>query len=85
MVMSGNKIVKSVSFNIMNEKDKVCLERINDLNFSGYVKRLIEQDIREQKVVDMEESGNKSKSGPIRYKSKCYSKLAYFPFAWLYR
>jgi hypothetical protein len=83
--MSGNKIVKSVSFNIMNENDKVYLERIKDLNFSGYVKQLIEQDIQERKVFDVAGTGNSTKSAPIRYKRKCNSRLACFPFAWLLR
>jgi hypothetical protein len=49
--MSRNKVVKSVSFNIMNEKDKAYLELIQDMNFSGYVKILIEKDIRQRKVI----------------------------------
>ncbi|MCM2535014.1 hypothetical protein NDK43_25070 [Neobacillus pocheonensis] len=52
--MSGNKVVKSVSFNVMNEQDKVYLERIQDVNFSGYVKQLIEKDIRQRKVIKAE-------------------------------
>ena len=52
--MSGNKIVKSVSFNVMNEQDIAYLERIKDINFSGYVKRLIEKDIRHRKVIKAE-------------------------------
>lgn len=47
----GNKVVKSVSFNITNEDDKRYLERIQNVNFSGYVKRLIEKDIRQRKVI----------------------------------
>lgn len=47
----GNKIVKSVSFNITNEQDRKYLERIENVNFSGYVKRLIEKDIRQRKVI----------------------------------
>jgi hypothetical protein len=49
--MSGNKIIKSVSFNVTNEKDREYLERIKNTNFSGYVKRLIEKDIRQRKVI----------------------------------
>jgi hypothetical protein len=52
--MSRNKVVKSVSFNVMNEKDKAYLEKIQDMNFSGYVKLLIEKDIRQQKVLKSE-------------------------------
>lgn len=47
----GNKIVKSVSFNITNEQDRKYLERIENVNFSGYVKRLIEKDIRRRKLI----------------------------------
>jgi hypothetical protein len=69
--MSGNKIVKSVSFNVMNEKDQSYLERIENVNFSGYVKRLIEKDMRQRKMIKAEKnpeqtltSGHTS-SGPI--------------------
>ena len=47
----GNKIIKSVSFNITNEEDKKYLERIKNVNFSGYVKMLIEKDIRQRKII----------------------------------
>ncbi|MBV7509692.1 hypothetical protein KW850_31805 [Bacillus sp. sid0103] len=49
--MSKNKVIKSVSFNVTNEEDRRYLERIQDVNFSGYVKRLIEKDIRQRKVI----------------------------------
>jgi hypothetical protein len=52
--MSGNKVKKSVSFNIKNEQDQAYLERIQDVNFSGYVKRLVEKDIRQRKVIKAE-------------------------------
>ena len=46
-----NKVIKSVSFNITNEADKRYLERIQNINFSGYVKRLIEKDVRQRKII----------------------------------
>ena len=49
--MSKNKVIKSVSFNVTNEEDRRYLERIENVNFSGYVKRLIEKDIRQRKVI----------------------------------
>lgn len=50
-----NKVIKSVSFNVSNEEDRRCLERIESLdNFSGYVKRLIEKDIRQRRVIKSE-------------------------------
>jgi hypothetical protein len=52
--VSKNKVIKSVSFNISHEKDKEYLERIENVNFSGYVKRLIEKDIRQRKVIKAE-------------------------------
>lgn len=52
--MSRNKIIKSVSFNITNEKDREYLQRIENVNFSGYVKRLIEKDIRSRKIIKSE-------------------------------
>ena len=53
------KTVKSVSFNDKNEKDKQMLKHISRRNFSGYVKKLIEQDIktREDKKTHTEQSG----------------------------
>jgi muramoyltetrapeptide carboxypeptidase LdcA involved in peptidoglycan recycling len=39
--MSGNKIIKSVSFNVTNSEDKKMLEHLKRRNFSGYVKKLI--------------------------------------------
>lgn len=47
----GNKVVKSVSFNITNEDDQRYLDRVQNINFSGYVKRLIEKDIRQKKFI----------------------------------
>lgn len=47
----GNKVVKSVSFNITNEDDQRYLDRVQNINFSGYVKRLIEKDIRQRKFI----------------------------------
>lgn len=50
--MSRNKVIKSVSFNVTNEDDRRYLERIEALdNFSGYVKRLIEKDLRQRKEI----------------------------------
>jgi hypothetical protein len=49
--MSKNKIVKSVSFNITDEQDKIYLDRIKDINFSGYVKKLIDKDIKSRKII----------------------------------
>ncbi|WP_223595016.1 hypothetical protein [Neobacillus bataviensis] len=52
--MSKNKVIKSVSFNVTNEVDRRYLERIENVNFSGYVKRLIEKDMRQRKVIKAE-------------------------------
>ncbi|MEH7336256.1 hypothetical protein V7161_26890 [Neobacillus drentensis] len=52
--MSKNKVIKSVSFNVMNDQDKAYLERIEGVNFSGYVKRLIEKDMRQRKFIKSE-------------------------------
>lgn len=44
--MSNNKVIKSVSFNKTSEDDKKMLKHINKKrNFSGYVKKLIMQDV----------------------------------------
>lgn len=57
--MSKNKVIKSVSFNITNEKDREYLQHIENLNFSGYVKGLIEKDIigKKARAIHMNESG----------------------------
>lgn len=55
----SNKVRKTVSFNVTNEQDQEYLKRIENVNFSGYVKRLIEKDIRSRRVI-------KSNSEPIR-------------------
>ncbi|MEH7086702.1 hypothetical protein V7139_28835 [Neobacillus drentensis] len=57
--MSKNKVIKSVSFNVTNEEERRYLERIENVNFSGYVKRLIEKDMRQRKVI-------KSESTPVQ-------------------
>lgn len=65
--MSKNKVIKSVSFNVTNEEDQRYLERIERLgNFSGYVKRLIEKDIKSRRVIKAEHAPAKSLSdGPV--------------------
>ena len=45
----SNKVRKTVSFNIQNESDKECLEYIDQVNFSGYVKELIQADMQKRK------------------------------------
>jgi hypothetical protein len=64
--MSGNKIVKSVSFNITNEQDQAYLKRIENVQFSTYVKRLIEKDIKSRRVIKAEQAPAKPLSdGPV--------------------
>lgn len=68
--MSRNKVVRSVSFNNTNDDDKRYLERIEAVgNFSGYIKRLIEKDIKSRKVIVAEKKLAKQKQptrgGPI--------------------
>jgi hypothetical protein len=63
--MSKNKVIKSVSFNITNEQDFKILEHIGDVNFSGYVKELIQGDMQKRnqglRIVQ------KSERGGIKY------------------
>jgi hypothetical protein len=42
----GNKVIKSVSFNVTNADDTAILKAVKRRNFSGYVKGLILADIR---------------------------------------
>lgn len=54
--MSQNKVVKPVAFNVAKPDDAKMLEFLKKRNFSGYVKKLIWQDIksREQKKTHQE-------------------------------
>lgn len=57
--MSQYKVIKSVSFNIKNEEDRLCLDKINGINFSGYVKKLIVDDIKRKSTQKSEKGGIK--------------------------
>lgn len=46
MFMSENKRTKPVGFNIKNERDQRMLKYVARRNFSGYVKNLIEADMK---------------------------------------
>lgn len=58
--MSGNKIRKSVSFNITNDLDNQMLSHIEKINFSGYVKELIAADMlkRQQDLKIVKKTSN---------------------------
>jgi hypothetical protein len=43
--MNKTKVIKSVGLNTKNEEDKKILKHVSKRNFSGYVKKLILQDI----------------------------------------
>lgn len=67
----GNKVIKSVSFNIANADDETILKAIKRRNFSGYVKALILQDLAlknagERKIesVEVQEKPDISKMSP---------------------
>jgi hypothetical protein len=50
--LSKNKIRKTISLNITNEKDIPLIERIESVsNFNDYIKRLIEKDIKSRKII----------------------------------
>jgi hypothetical protein len=44
----SNKVIKPVSFNITKPDDVKMLDHVKRRNFSGYVKKLIWQDIKAQ-------------------------------------
>ena len=44
--MSGNKVIKPVSFNITKNDDCAMLKHVARKNFSGYVKKLIMADLQ---------------------------------------
>jgi hypothetical protein len=52
--MSGNKVIKSVSFNLTVSDDAEMLKHVKRRNFSGYVKKLILQDLRKD-IIDVPE------------------------------
>lgn len=59
--MSNNKVVKSVGFNPKNDHDQELLQHVKEINFSGYVKDLIQADIlrrkEERKIVHKSANG----------------------------
>jgi len=44
--MSGNKVIKPVSFNKTREDEREMLKHLQKRNFSGYVKKLILADMK---------------------------------------
>jgi len=48
--MTKSKFPKSVSFNLKNSTDRAILEYVKRRNFSGYVKKLILADMRNNNV-----------------------------------
>lgn len=44
--MSGNKVIKPVSFNITKTEECAMLKHVSRKNFSGYVKKLIMADLQ---------------------------------------
>jgi hypothetical protein len=52
--VSRNKIVKPVSFNITKQDDAKMLDHVKRRNFSGYIKKLIWQDIKSQEEKNAE-------------------------------
>ncbi|WP_106494841.1 hypothetical protein [Lentibacillus sp. Marseille-P4043] len=68
--MGGNKIIKSVSFNITNENDKKMLKAIKRRNFSGYVKKLLLADIDKKEKRQSDESEGAKKEGELTASEK---------------
>lgn len=54
----SNKVIKPVSFNITKPDDVKMLNHVKRRNFSGYVKKLIWQDIKNQEE-------NKAQNEPV--------------------
>lgn len=46
--MAGNKVIKSVSFNLTVLDDVAMMKHFKRRNFSGYVKKLIMDDMKEK-------------------------------------
>ena len=49
--MSSNKFPKSVSFNLKNATDQAILKHVKKRNFSGYVKKLILDDMAQKGAI----------------------------------
>lgn len=47
----SDKRVKSVAFNVKNPEEKNLFKYISRRNFSGYVKRLIAEDIKRKEAI----------------------------------
>lgn len=65
--MAGNRFAKSVSFNSANDEDNKILKHIKKRNFSGYVKKLILEDIK-RKELRKTQQPLKSENGSIVFK-----------------
>lgn len=48
--MTKNKFPKSVSFNLKNAQDQAILKHVKKRNFSGYVKKLILEDMKQNNI-----------------------------------
>lgn len=51
----GNKVIKSVSFNMTVADDKSMLKHFSRRNFSGYVKKLIMEDMKKNGFIPASE------------------------------
>ena len=49
-ILTKNKFPKSVSFNLKNTTDLAILKHVKKRNFSGYVKKLILEDMRKNNI-----------------------------------
>lgn len=49
--MASGKFPKSVSFNLKNASDVAILNHVKKRNFSGYVKKLILEDMKQKGVI----------------------------------
>lgn len=54
--MSGNKVIKPVSFNKTKEEDRKMLKHLEKRNFSGYVKKLVLADMKNNREVKKKEA-----------------------------
>lgn len=52
--MTKNRFSKPVAFNHTNPKDQLILQHVKRRNFSGYVKKLILEDMKAKKGIDID-------------------------------
>ena len=73
-VLEKSKFSKPVAFNKKNLKDRIMLQHVKRRNFSGYVKRLIWEDIPEKNKKMVHEDVSKQVDSPTKQEKQSIKK-----------